>query len=52
MERPKWVAVITGILAILMGVGYLILVQLLDYRGGFEPAPLDIVGTIAAVLWT
>lgn len=42
MERPKWVAIVTGILAIALGVGYLLLVQLLDYRGGeFLPAPLD-----------
>ncbi|MFQ3614075.1 MAG: hypothetical protein SNJ68_10225 [Cyanobacteriota bacterium] len=42
MERPKWVAIATGILAIALGVGYLLLVQLLDYRGGeFLPAPLD-----------
>ena len=42
MERPKWVAIITGALAIALGVGYLLLVQLLDYRGGeFLPAPLE-----------
>ncbi|MFS8830017.1 hypothetical protein NW819_05390 [Synechococcus sp. R8-2] len=42
MERPKWVAIVTGILAIALGVGYLLLVQLLDYRGGeFLPAPLE-----------
>ncbi|MFQ3583679.1 MAG: hypothetical protein SNJ85_01905 [Cyanobacteriota bacterium] len=42
MERPKWVAIVTGILAIALGLGYLLLVQLLDYRGGeFLPAPLD-----------
>ncbi|MEN9230384.1 MAG: hypothetical protein Q6L68_05715 [Thermostichus sp. DG02_5_bins_236] len=42
MERPKWVAIATGILAIALGMGYLLLVQLLDYRGGeFLPAPLD-----------
>jgi len=46
MERPKWVAVVTGILAIALGVGYLILVQLLDYRGGFEPAPIDPMGLL------
>lgn len=34
MERPKWVAIMTGALAIALGVGYLLLVQLLDYRGG------------------
>jgi hypothetical protein len=46
LDRPKWVAVVTGILAIAVSVGYLILVQLIDYRGSFEPAP---VGTIMRV---
>ncbi len=33
---------ITGVLAIALGVGYLLLVELLDYRGGeFLPAPLE-----------
>jgi len=42
VERPKWVAITTGALAIALGVGYLLLVQLLDYRGGeFLPAPLE-----------
>jgi hypothetical protein len=39
MDRSKWVARLTGILAIILGIAYLILVQLLDYRGAFEPAP-------------
>ncbi len=42
-DRPKWVAVVTGILAIAISVGYLILVQLIDYRGSFEPAPMGMV---------
>jgi hypothetical protein len=47
VERPKWVAIVTGILAITLGVGYLLLVQLLDYRGGqFLPAPLDPPGIL------
>lgn len=44
LDRPKWVAVVTGILAIAISVGYLILVQLIDYRGSFEPAPIGGVG--------
>ncbi|HIK21121.1 MAG TPA: hypothetical protein IGR15_08705 [Synechococcus sp. M44_DOE_062] len=47
MERPKWVAIVTGILAIALGVGYLLLAQLLDYRGGqFLPAPLEPPGML------
>lgn len=42
LDRPKWVAVVTGILAIAVSVGYLILVQLIDYRGSFVPAPVDL----------
>ncbi|MBE9221303.1 hypothetical protein IQ215_01205 [Cyanobacterium stanieri LEGE 03274] len=40
MERKKLVAVITGIISVLLGVVYLILVQLLDSRGAMIPAPL------------
>ncbi|NJL99789.1 MAG: hypothetical protein HC818_01175 [Synechococcaceae cyanobacterium RM1_1_27] len=43
LDRPKWVAVVTGILAIAVSVGYLILVQLIDYRGSFEPAPVGMM---------
>lgn len=47
MDRPKWVAIVTGILALGLGFGYLILVQLLDYRGEFLPAPVDVMGLLA-----
>lgn len=40
MDRPKLVAIVTGALAFALGVGYLILVQVLDYRD-FKPAPTD-----------
>ncbi|AFY62484.1 hypothetical protein [Synechococcus sp. PCC 6312] len=43
MERPKWVAILTGVVAVLLGVGYLLLGQLLDFRGNLLPAPLDII---------
>lgn len=41
MNGSKWVALSTGILAVMLGIGYLILVQILDYRGTFEPAPFS-----------
>ncbi len=50
MERPKWVAIVTGILAVLLGLGYLVLVQILDYRGGFEPAPSEALGSVIVPL--
>jgi hypothetical protein len=50
MDRPKWVAVATGVLALLLGFGYLLLVQILDYRGGFEPAPVDLLGIVSVIL--
>jgi hypothetical protein len=42
MDRSKIVAVITGAIALLLGVGYLVLVQLLDFRGEMLPAPQDL----------
>lgn len=40
-DRSQWTAVITGAIALLLGVGYLILVQLLDARGEMLPAPMS-----------
>ncbi|MGB3201701.1 MAG: hypothetical protein WBA99_12405 [Nodosilinea sp.] len=42
MDRSKWVAVITGVISLLLAVGYLVLVQLLDFRGEMVPAPLSV----------
>ncbi len=39
MERPKAVAVITGAISLLLGVVYLVLVQVLDSRE-MLPAPV------------
>jgi len=36
-ERSQWVAVITGIVAVALGVVYLLLVQMLDWRGMLQP---------------
>ena len=40
MDRGKIVAVITGAISILLAVGYLLIVQLLDFRGEMKPAPM------------
>ncbi|MEL6399706.1 MAG: hypothetical protein ACFB12_01790 [Leptolyngbyaceae cyanobacterium] len=40
MNRSKIVAVITGALSLLLAIGYLLLVQLLDFRGEMLPAPM------------
>lgn len=43
MDRSKIVAIITGALALLLAIGYLLLVQLLDFRGEMLPAPVGIL---------
>lgn len=40
MDRGKIVAVITGIISILLAVAYLVVVQILDFRGEMKPAPI------------
>jgi hypothetical protein len=39
MDRGKIVAIITGVISVLLAVAYLILVQILDFRGEMLPAP-------------
>lgn len=39
MERSKIVAVLTGAIAVFLGIAYLVIVQLLDFRGEMLPAP-------------
>jgi hypothetical protein len=46
MDRKKIVAVITGVISVLLGVVYLILVQLLDSRGEMIPAPITDISLI------
>lgn len=50
MNRSKIIAVITGVISILLAVGYLILVQLLDFRGEMKPAPISQVEQIMIVV--
>lgn len=42
MERSKIIAVITGAIAVLLSLAYLLVVQLLDFRGQMIPAPVDL----------
>jgi hypothetical protein len=41
MNRSKIVAILTGAISVILAVGYLILVQLLDFRGEMKPAPIS-----------
>ncbi len=41
IDRSKIVAIVTGAIALLLSFAYLILVQLLDFRGEMQPAPLS-----------
>lgn len=43
IDRSKVIAIITGIFSLLLGVLYLGLVQLLDFRGDMIPAPVEMV---------
>lgn len=42
MERSKLVAIVTGAIALLLSIAYLLLVQLLDFRGEMLPAPQEL----------
>ena len=48
MKRSQWVAILTGAFTVLLGLGYLVLVQLLDWRGELLPAPTDLSITLEA----
>ncbi len=41
IERSKLVAILTGAISLLLGVAYLLLVQILDWRGEMLPAPIE-----------
>jgi hypothetical protein len=41
MDRSKIIAVLTGAIAIILSLAYLLLVQLLDFRGEMVPAPIS-----------
>ena len=39
MDRSKIVAVVTGAIALILAIVYLVTVQFLDFRGEMRPAP-------------
>jgi hypothetical protein len=41
MDKGKIVAIITGVISILIAIAYLVVVQLIDFRGEMIPAPID-----------
>jgi uncharacterized membrane protein (DUF485 family) len=45
MDRSKIVALVTGIISIALAIAYLVVVQIIDFRGEMLPAP--IIETIA-----
>jgi hypothetical protein len=47
MDRSKIVAIVTGLVSLFLAIGYLLLVQILDFRGEMIPAPLS---TLSAVV--
>ena len=46
MERSKIVAVVSGAISIILAVAYLLIVQLIDFRGEMLPAPM-----VETILW-
>ncbi|MGA7934051.1 MAG: hypothetical protein WCA35_10935 [Kovacikia sp.] len=52
MDRSKIVAIITGAIAVLLSIAYLLIVQLLDFRGEMVPAPLGfLIRTVVSPAW-
>ncbi|MEL6938495.1 MAG: hypothetical protein AAFO84_04810 [Cyanobacteria bacterium J06598_1] len=45
MDRSKIVAISTGVLSVMLAIAYLLLVQVLDFRGEMIPAPVSFLGT-------
>ncbi len=50
MDRSKIVAIITGAISLLLAVAYLLLVQMLDFRGEMVPAPISSLTRILEIL--
>jgi hypothetical protein len=40
MDRSKIVAVVTGIISLVLAIAYLLIVQIIDFRGEMLPAPI------------
>jgi hypothetical protein len=49
MDRSKIIAIVTGAIAVILSIAYLLLVQVLDYRE-MVPAPdLSAIPTVSAI---
>ena len=48
MPRGKLTAIITGAISLVVAIAYLLLVQILDFRGEMKPAPIMQLPTISA----
>tara|TARA_Y100000287_G_scaffold146326_1_gene121201 strand:- start:124 stop:345 length:222 start_codon:yes stop_codon:yes gene_type:complete len=46
-QRPRWVAIITGAISVLIAVLYLALITVLDARGPMLPPPPEALGAEA-----
>jgi hypothetical protein len=40
MDRSKIVAVVTGVISLVLAIAYLLVVQIIDFRGEMLPAPI------------
>ncbi len=49
MDSGKIVAIVTGAISIILAVAYLVLVQILDFRGEMVPAPMETIGLLAHI---
>lgn len=49
-DRSKTIAIVTGAVSLLLGILYLILVQILDFRGEMIPAPVGYLGVWISLL--
>jgi len=45
--RRRWVAIMTGVISVLIGVVYLVLITVLDSRGPMLPPPPEALGLAA-----
>ncbi|MGK7935291.1 MAG: hypothetical protein AB4206_05740 [Xenococcaceae cyanobacterium] len=41
MDRGKIIAIITGVISLIIAIAYLVIVQVLDFRGEMIPAPVS-----------
>ena len=48
-KRPRWIAIVTGVISILIGVVYLLLITILDARGPMRPPPPEALAEVGAV---